>query len=88
MNESSKLRSLQTLKYFEGENCTEQFLKYLKKIKDWITTPNFTPALKNSDEIAIYSKATQCYLCHSKFSSKEGCKNFVHCHISSRYRGA
>ena len=59
-----------------------------KKIEGRITAPNFTPALKTSDEITKYSKTSQCFICHSKFSSKEGCTNFDPCHISGRFRGA
>ena len=57
-------------------------------MEEWITASNFTPALKIAYEIAIFSKATQCYICHSKFSSKEGYKNVDHYHISGRYSGA
>ena len=58
-----------------------------KKNQGWITAPNFTPALKTYDKIAIFSKATQRYLYHSKFSSKECCKIVEHSGISGWYRG-
>ena len=77
---------------FVGEDCIQKFIDYVehmcKEIILW--DKNFETRMKAERtyaEIKQFNIATFCYLCKCPFSGSTF-KNFDHCHLTGKYRGA
>ena len=77
---------------FEGDDCTEKFLKYLIKqqavLISYLKSTNKEMTLTKQQETE-YRKATHCHICSKKFEKTDGENKKVrdHDHLTGYYRG-
>ncbi|KAF4529188.1 hypothetical protein B566_EDAN017653 [Ephemera danica] len=74
---------------FEGKDAARHFLDALEDIsrKVYKLYRRKEPMNLAREEWRDFHKATQCYICHKKFT-EEDYKVRDHCHITGKYRGA